>query len=145
MEGTQRNVAAQIADAAAQDPGFKGWVNEAGKSTSYAITIHFNFGQADQLDGVGRDTNGDFSVTGNYTEQEVFFVCRYTARFMAPRKFTGSRSKDMSISGKWLVEEGYSQSGHFSSKLPSQVCESQLVSVAASTDVLLVCSKLREQ
>lgn len=72
------------------------------------------FGLANQLEGMGSDASGDFTLSGNYTEEEVFFVIKFKSRYQQSRTFAGKRKKeDMSISGRWWVSEGGSPSGDF--------------------------------
>ena len=73
------------------------------------------FGLANQLEGVGSDASGEFTLSGNYTDDEIFFVIKLkSSRSQQSRTFAGKRKKDdMSISGRWWVSEGGSPSGEF--------------------------------
>jgi hypothetical protein len=73
------------------------------------------FGLANQLEGVGSDASGEFTLSGNYTDDEIFFVIKSKSNWnQQSRTFAGKRKKDdMSISGRWWVSDGGSPSGEF--------------------------------
>ncbi len=64
------------------------------------------------MEGVGSDApNGEFALSGNYTDHEVFFVLKYHNMYQPSRTFAGTRQKDAQISGRWWAEGG--PSGEF--------------------------------
>ena len=95
----------------------KPWVgrySEAGQEQS--LQLHMVFGLANQVEGIGRDANGEFTLSGNYTdEREVYFVLKYHSVYHPPRTFAGTRQtqRDAQISGRWWVDADGSPSGDF--------------------------------
>ena len=91
----------------------KAWVglySEAGQEQS--LQVHMVFGMANQLEGIGRDANGEFTLSGNYTdEREVYFVLKYHSVYQPPRTFAGTRQRDAQISGRWWVDAGGTPAG----------------------------------
>jgi hypothetical protein len=79
------------------DSGFTGTVTVNGQKE--AITLHLLFGITTCLDGIGQDSNGEFSISGTFSENDVVLSCRYRSEKYLPRKYTGARHADMSISG----------------------------------------------
>ena len=79
------------------DSGFTGTVTENGVKEQ--ITLHLLFGVNSRLDGIGHDSNGEFSISGTFSENDVVLTCRYRSETFVPRKYTGARHADMSISG----------------------------------------------
>ena len=72
------------------------------------------FGLATQVEGVGSDTMGDFTLSGNYTDDEVYFILKYKSLYQQSRTFSGTRNRaNMSIAGRWWVSDGGSPSGEF--------------------------------
>jgi hypothetical protein len=80
------------------DSGFTGTVTEG--THTEQINLHLLFGVNSRLDGIGHDTNGEFSISGTFSENDVVFTCRYRSQKFPPRKYTGARNADVSISGK---------------------------------------------
>jgi hypothetical protein len=79
------------------DSGFTGTVTEG--SHTEPINLHLLFGVNSRLDGIGHDSNGEFSISGTFSESDVVLTCRYRSEKCQPRKYTGARHADMSISG----------------------------------------------
>ena len=65
------------------------------------------FNLANQVEGIGSDSTGEFTLSGNYTDHEVFFVVKFKTLDQPSRTFAGTRKRtDMSISGRWWVSDG---------------------------------------
>ena len=79
------------------DSGFTGTVTVNGQKEG--ITLHRLFGVNSRLDGIGQDSNGEVSITGTFSENDVVLTCRYRSEQHLPRKYTGARHADMAISG----------------------------------------------
>ena len=79
------------------DSGFTGTVTES--SRTEPINLHLLFGVNSRLDGIGHDSNGEFSISGTFSENDVVLTCRYRSEQHLPRKYTGARHADMAISG----------------------------------------------
>ena len=80
------------------DSGFTGTVTENG--VQHPITLHLSFGINSRLDGIGHDANGEFSISGTFSDNDIVFTCRYKSDILSARKYTGARHADMSISGQ---------------------------------------------
>lgn len=102
-----------ISDIIHQSPGFTGLYSETPREGSKAIQAHMVFGLGNQIEGVGSDATGEFTLSGNYTDDEVFFVTKSKSVHQQSRTFAGIRSDNHTITGRWRGSDSGSSSGEF--------------------------------
>uniref|UniRef100_A0A7S4J805 non-specific serine/threonine protein kinase n=1 Tax=Guillardia theta TaxID=55529 RepID=A0A7S4J805_GUITH len=96
-----------------EDPGFQGFCWAGGRGASREVRMVLSFGADGMMRGHGHDSNGSFNVTGQFNAKQAEFVVSYDNPLVGKQTFKGLRKSDMSISGKWFVQDGTSGDFHF--------------------------------